>query len=149
MRWLIPMAMATAAATAMLAGCSDPAELAVDSARIRLPAVPGRPGVAYFTIHGGPQPATLINVSSGWAVRADMHETMAGPGGMMAMKPLDRVAIPANGTVAFAPSGRHVMVYGINPAVHAGDTMTFTFTFADGRRIRRIANVVGPADTPS
>ncbi|MDP1025757.1 copper chaperone PCu(A)C [Sphingomonas sp. KR1UV-12] len=143
MRWLAPMAIMAAT----LGGCSDPAELAVDGAWVRLPAVASRPGVAYFTVHGGPQPATLINVSSGWAVRADMHESMAGAGGMMAMKPLQDLAIPANGTVAFAPGGRHVMVYGINPAVHAGDTMTFTFTFADGRRIRRVARVLGAGDT--
>ncbi|MFS0771745.1 copper chaperone PCu(A)C [Sphingomonas sp. 1P08PE] len=146
MRWLAPMVIAAA----MLTGCRDEAELRVDGAWIRLPAVAGRPGVAYFTIHGGPQPATLINVSSGWAVRADMHESMSGAGGTMSMRPIGDVPVPANGTVAFAPGGRHVMVYGINPAVHVGDTMTFTFTFADGRRIRRIARVVaagaaGPA----
>lgn len=128
-----------------LAGCSEPEGLRVDSAWVRLPAVASRPGVAYFTVHGGPQPATLINVSSGWTVRADMHESM-GSGGMMTMKPLAQVAIPANGTVVFAPGGKHLMIYGINPAVHAGDTMTFTFTFADGQRIRRIARVYGAGD---
>jgi copper(I)-binding protein len=136
--------MGAAVGLIALAACHERPELAVDGAWIRLPAVAGRPGVAYFTVHGGAEPATLINVSSGWAVRADMHESMAGPGGMMAMRPLTSVPVPANGTVAFAPGGRHAMVYGINPAVKVGDTMTFTFTFADGRRIRRIARVVAP-----
>ncbi|WP_229664304.1 copper chaperone PCu(A)C [Sphingomonas metalli] len=134
-----------AAATAMLAACSQPAELRVDSAWIRMPAAAGRPGVVYFTVHGGEAPARLIAISSAWAIRTDMHESMGGPGGMASMKPIDHVDIPARADVAFAPGGRHAMVYGINPAVHVGDTMTFTFTFADGQRIRRIARVVGPA----
>lgn len=147
MRWAVAGArrwIGAAAGAALLAGCSQPAELAVDRAWVRLPAVSGQPGVGYFTLHGGAEPATLIAVSSAWAIRADMHETMAGHHGMMTMKPLDRVAVPAGGEVAFAPGGRHIMVHGINPAVKAGDTMTFTFTFSDGRRIRRIARVVAP-----
>ena len=138
------------AAAAMLAGCSGTPELAVDGAWMRMPAVAGRPGVVYFTIHGGAAPARLIAVSSAWAIRVDLHESMSGPGsgrgGMMAMTPLRDVAIPAKSDVVFAPGGKHGMVCGINPAVRIGETMTFTFTFADGRRIRRIARVYAAGD---
>ena len=43
-----------------LASCSQPKELAVDGAWVRLGAVTGRPAAAYFTVHGGPTPATLL-----------------------------------------------------------------------------------------
>lgn len=132
-------------AAALVAGCSEPEPLRVEGAWLRLPAVAGRPGAAYGVIRGGPEPATLISAASDWAVRVELHETVRR-GGVSAMERMRSVAIPANGAVEFRPGGRHLMVYGINPAVRVGDTMTFTFYFADGRRVRRIAQVVGPGD---
>ncbi len=59
----------------------------------------GTPGGAYFTIHGGPQPLKLIDVSSDVAIGSEMHE------GGMAMKKVAAVDIPAGGTVTFQRAG--------------------------------------------
>ncbi len=59
----------------------------------------GRPGAAYFTLHGGRSDATLIDVSADVAVRAEIHESMSGAGGMAGMKPLASVAVPAGAKV--------------------------------------------------
>lgn len=124
-----------AAALAALGGCEGtPDALSVDQAWIRLPAVPGRPAAAYFTIHGGPVPATLISVRTDVAIEVHMHD--AG------MRPLERLAIPANTDVPFAPGGRHVMLYNINPGVKPGRLVDLTLTFANGTRLTRKATVV-------
>jgi len=136
---------APAIASAMLAACGGSKELTVDHAWVRLAAVKGRPAAAYFTIHGGPKPATLIIVSSDVAVRTEMHRSMSA-GGMASMAPLDRVAVPGSKEVAFAPGGRHVMLFGVNPGIKPGRAMTLTFTFADGTRIPLKADVVGAGD---
>lgn len=131
---------------AMLSACSKPNRVTVDDAWIRLPAVPGRPGAAYFTLHGGPSNATLIDVSADIAIRAEMHESMTGSGGMAAMKPLASVAVPARSDIVFAPGGRHVMLFDINPKAKAGRIYNLTLNFANGGRIYAPVTVVGPSD---
>jgi len=124
--------------TVALAGChATPDALSVDRAWVRLPAVPGRPGAAYFTIHGGPSPATLISVRTDIAIQTEMHETLA-----TGMRPIARVAIPAGQDTAFAPGGRHVMLFDINPGVKPGRLIELTLTFADGTRLVRKATAV-------
>ena len=129
-----------------LASCSPPKELSVDGAWVRLGAVTGRPAAAYFTVHGGPTPTTLISATTDVAIRSEMHETM-DKGGMSTMTPLARVDIPANTDVAFAPGGRHVMLFDMNSGIKPADRVTLTFAFADGTRIINNATVVA-AGTP-
>ncbi|WP_206364274.1 copper chaperone PCu(A)C [Sphingomonas sp. UV9] len=130
-----------------LASCSQPKELSVDGAYIRLGAVTGRPAAAYFTVHGGPTPATLISVTTDVAIKAEMHETMAKDG-VTSMAPLTRIEIPAKTDVAFAPGGRHVMLFNMNPGIKPGARAMLTFAFSDGTRILYNANVVA-AGTPA
>jgi len=108
--------------------------------------VTGRPAAAYFTVHGGPTPTTLISVTTDVAIKSEMHETMA-KNGVTSMTPLARVDIPANTDVAFAPGGRHVMLFDMNSGIKPADRVTLTFAFADGTRIINNATVVA-AGTP-
>ena len=80
MRFLLALGVLAA-----LAGCAQPPQLSVDSAWVRLAAVKDRPAAAYFIVHGGPTDATLINVTTDVAIRAEMHESMSA-GGMATMK---------------------------------------------------------------
>ena len=143
-----------------LGGCSRPKELYVDHAWVRLPAVAGQPAAAYFTLHGGPADATLIDVSTDVAIRAEMHETMKGigkgmgkgmgdgAGGMTHMAPTPSVPVPAKSVDRFAPGGRHVMLFGLDPSVKRGGALALTFTFGNGERIQQTAPVVGAGDPP-
>lgn len=133
-------------AAVALASCSQPKELSVDGAWVRLGAVTGRPAAAYFTVHGGPTPATLISVTTDVAIKSEMHETMA-KGGMSTMAPIAKVEVPANTDVAFAPGGRHVMLFDMNSGIKPTDRVMLTFAFADGTRILNNANVIA-AGTP-
>lgn len=139
---MFPMIVAAAA----LSACAPKAELRADGAWIRLPAVAGQPGAAYFTVHGGAQADTLLAASTPAALKAELHQSMKGDHGMMAMTPLKDVAIPAGGELAFAPGGKHVMLFSIGPAVKAGDTVPLTLTFAGGRTLELQAKVVGAGD---
>ena len=130
---------------APLAACGTPQPIGIDHVWVRLPAVPGRPGAAYFTLHGGPAPQTLVAVSADAALRTEMHESMA-KGAVMTMVPIARVDIPAKGEVAFKPGGRHAMLFGINPAYKRGSKMVLTFTFAGGNRITSNAPVLAAGD---
>ncbi len=129
-----------------LAACSTkPKQAYVDHAWVRLGAVEGRPAAAYFTVHGGPEPRSLIAVTTDVAVNSEMHETIDKVG-TSEMEALRSVPIPKDRTVAFAPGGRHVMLFDMNPGIKRGSNITLTFTFANGERILKDAPVIGAGD---
>ena len=125
-----------------VSGCS-PRQFYIDHGYVRLAAAPGRPAVAYFTLHGGPADSTLVAVHTEFSIRAEMHQSMTN-GGMSEMKPLDHVALPAGGKVEFKPGGMHVMLFDMNPVIKPGKTITLQFTFADGNRYEYDAMVIAP-----
>jgi copper(I)-binding protein len=128
------MALAALAATILLSACSNPAPLYVDQAWIRLSANPASPSAGYFIVHGGAAPVQLRGLLSDAVQRIEMHESMAA-GEMMSMKPIDSVDIPAGTDVAFAPGGKHAMMFGINAQVAAQGKVPLTFLFSNGDRI--------------
>lgn len=117
-----------------LAACHSPPVLSVDPGYVRLAAVPSRPAVAYFTLHGGVADSTLIAVNTDVAVKSELHESMQASG-MATMKPLGDVPVPARSTIAFKPGGKHLMLFDMNPGIHPPRAITLTFTFATGQRI--------------
>jgi periplasmic copper chaperone A len=135
----------------LLVSCgAAPKAARVDAAWVRLPAVAGNPGAAYFTLIGGPVADRLMAVSSPLAVRAEMHDMVmkrspssGSRGMMMSMAPLDAgVAVPAGGKVAFAPRGKHVMLFDISPKAQAGKVMPLKFSFASGATIMAQATLI-------
>ena len=122
------------AAAAALASCGQPKTVAVDHGWVRLSAVAGRPAAAYFELHGGPADTALVGVDSPDASRAEMHESKV-ENGISTMAPLPQADLPAGKTVAFAPGGKHVMLFDLDPATAPGGQVRLHFTFADGRTI--------------
>ena len=136
-----------AAAAVALAGCDAAAPLAVDRAWVRLPAVPGNPASAYFTVHGGVRSVVLRGVATDAAARTEMHQSMVvdPTTRAMTMAPLRSVAIPAQARIAFAPGGRHLMLFGLKPGVRPGSSVRLTLDFA-GTSIATDARVIAAGD---
>ena len=114
---------------ALLAGCgqSDPA-VNVQDPVVRLPAVQGNPGAAYFTLRTNRTPMRILGVSSPQIQRIELHASeMAG--GRMRMGPLEDNGFSTEGLKVFEEGGPHAMLFGINPAVRAGGTVRMTFDF--------------------
>jgi copper(I)-binding protein len=132
MRSLVAVMVAAVA----LAGCEQ-AQLGVEDAWVRLPAVSSRPGAAYFTIKGGADATSLLAVSSPAAVRTELHE-------MKTMALLKDVPIPAGSTVKFEPGGKHVMLYDISPEVRAGGKIPLRLAFANGKTVEVEAELRAP-----
>ncbi len=135
------------AATLLLSAChSDPQHASVSHAWVRLAAVPGQPSAAYFSLDGGRHAARLVKVESAVAQRAELHESMKGMGGMGEMKPLDGIDIHPGTHIAFAPGGRHVMLFGLDPAIKPGTAVPLRFGFADGTTAEAEAKTVAAGD---
>ncbi|MDX3900655.1 MAG: copper chaperone PCu(A)C [Sphingobium sp.] len=118
-----------------LAACGDPSPTYVDQAWVRVSPNKDSPSAGYFTVHGGDAPTTLRGVLTDRAIRVEMHETAKGPNGVMSMKPIDSVDIPAKSTVAFAPGGKHLMLWSVNQDAIDQGKMPMTFLFSNGDRI--------------
>lgn len=106
---------------------SAPAQLTVSDAIVRLGVVPGRPAAGYFTLNGGAQTDRLLGVASPVA-RVEMHETVMA-NGRMRMTPMKMVDVPAGRRIAFAPGGKHLMIFGLPAGVGPGDEVRLVLTF--------------------
>jgi periplasmic copper chaperone A len=108
------------------------ASLTVSNAWFRsLPA--GLPAGGYFTLHNaGAVDAVLTAASSPACASIMLHksETMDG---MSGMEMAENVAVPAHGSVAFAPGGYHLMCTG--PKMKPGATVSVMLQFADGTKL--------------
>ncbi|MEJ7925585.1 copper chaperone PCu(A)C [Sphingobium sp. AN641] len=118
----------------LLVACGDPAPTYVDQAWVRVSPNKDSPSAGYFTAHAGETAVTLRGVLTDRALRVEMHESV-NEGGVMKMKPIDSVDIPAKGKVVFAPGGKHIMLWGVNPDAVAQGKMPLTFLFSNGDRI--------------
>lgn len=130
-------------ACAFLAACEQkPETMIVQDATVRLPAVAGRPGAAYFTLNGGPTDDRLISVSTPMAVRTELHD-MTMTGGVMRMTPIEGgIPLPAGGKIVFESGGKHVMLYDVSPKARAGGMIPIQFRFASGALLDAEAKVV-------
>ena len=75
-------------------------------------------GAAYLTIVS-PTAGRLTAVSSPVAKKAELH-TMSTEGGVMRMRPLAAIDIPAGQTVTLSPGGMHIMLLGLTQPLHQG-----------------------------
>jgi len=139
-------------ALSLLAACGAPQEarapVAVEDAWVRLPAVVGRPGSAYFTLRAGDAPMRIVAVTSPQVERIELHET-SHEGGVMRMGPLSDRDLPAGSATAFEPGGRHAMLFGIDPAVEPGGSIRLTFRFDPEHEVTAEAEVRAPGGMPA
>lgn len=131
--------------TLILAACGQAKLLYVDQAWVRLSANEETPSAGYFTVHGGEEDVRLLSVISPAVLRVEMHESVEKDG-MMSMEPLKTADIPAGEDVTFGPGGKHLMIWGINPAAKAQGKLPLTFIFSNGDRIIYDAVIRSPAD---
>ncbi len=88
----------------------------------------------YVTIHVRAGTSTaLTSAGSTDFARVELHE-MTMTDGVMRMRPLERVELPAGKTVALAPGGLHLMLFEPKRPLRAGDRVTLEFVLEDRTR---------------
>jgi periplasmic copper chaperone A len=89
----------------------------------------GAVGAVYLTIRNSASaPDRLIKASSAIAKNVELH-TMSLNDGVMEMRPVEAIDVPASGEVALKPGGFHVMLIGLNKALTPGETFDVTLQF--------------------
>ncbi len=153
---LAPLALALGAL--VLAGCeskeaSAPSEAAkapegisITDARLVLPAVKGNPGAVYFTVHNDSASAETIGGAEVTGAGSAMIHQSTTANGMSEMHAMGQIAIPAQGTLAFAPGGLHVMALDLDDALAKGGTTDVTLTFENGDKAVFPAEILAAGD---
>mgnify|MGYP005841384243 CR=1 FL=1 len=110
------------------------ASLIVSGAWIR-ETPPGRTVAAgYLTVDNpGTDPVFLDAAASEGADRVEFH-THSNVDGMMRMRQIDRVEVPAGGSVSFAPGGLHLMLFGTD-SPRVGAVLEVEFRTSAGARL--------------
>jgi copper(I)-binding protein len=111
-----------AVATLALPITSGAAEaVKVANAWVRAP-VPGQPTAAAYLDLTSDRNLAVVAAGSPAAGRVEMH-SMTVDGGIMRMRALPRIDLPAGKTVKLSPGGTHLMLLDLKRPMKAGDTV--------------------------
>jgi len=116
----------------LLCGCAAPAAIAraqpvtVNDAWVRAPA-PGQKFAAAYMELVSRGNMTLIAVASPVAAAVELHSTTVEEG-VMKMRPVGRIELPAGKAVKLAPGGLHVMLIDLKQPLKPGDRVALSLT---------------------
>jgi len=138
-------ALRVVTALLFLAAMPVAAQLTITDAWIR-GTVPGQTSTGAFIRLPTPTDPTLVAVASGVAKMAELHES-SSEGGLMRMRPVDALELPAGQVVELKPGGFHAMLLGLYDPLPVGSTVPLTLTFKDrdgARSTQSVAAEVRP-----
>lgn len=127
---LAALALATFAAPAYAAGAAD--QISVVDPYVRM-APPGTKTTGAFMAlkNAGDKEAKLVTAASPAANVTELHNHI-NDGGVMRMRQVKEIAVPAKGEVALKPGSYHVMLIDMKAPLKEGDHVVITLGFADG-----------------
>jgi protein SCO1/2 len=157
LRFLLAAGLLTAAAAgaaevtgaaevnARMAPGGDPASsgtISVVGAWSRSTAPGASVGVVYFEVINTGPADTLLTIECPAAERVEMHAT-ARADGIMKMRQVASVDIPARGRLSFQPGGLHAMLIGIKQPLKEGGRLPLTLVFRGAGKLRFDAVIQG------
>lgn len=93
------------------------------------------PSGGYFKLMNmSGKPIDLVGVSTDAFGMSMLHQTQSN-GSTSTMVMVDKASVPANGTLAFAPGGYHVMFEKAKKPLTVGSSIPVTFKFSDGESV--------------
>jgi copper(I)-binding protein len=114
------------AALVICASAATAAEVRVENAWARSPA-PGQKTASAYVELTSASDAALVAAASPLAGRVELH-SMTLDGGVMRMRSLPRIDLPAGKTVKLAPNGLHLMVFDLKNPLKPGDKLPLVLT---------------------
>ncbi len=125
----------------LLAGCSSGGPTAADP-WVRLPVAGSDQTAAYMTItNPGSSPDALLSASSPAASSVELHQSMTDASGMTSMTPVERLEVPAGGTVELKPGGYHLMMMGLQSQLSSGSKVDIELVFEKAGKVKVTAEV--------
>jgi hypothetical protein len=98
-------------------------------------------GAVYLTIvNTGGAPDALLSASSDVAATVEVHESYQ-ESGMMMMRPVPKLGVPAGGKHEMKPGGYHLMLLNLKRQLKAGQVVNLTLVFEKAGRLAVKAKV--------
>ena len=125
-------------------GGADRVAATVREARVA-ESVNGRSMSVYGIVEGGSADDALVGLRPAFEAVGSLH-AMEEDGGMMTMSEIDRIDVPAGGSVELRPGMLHGMLEELGDVPAVGDTLRLTFVFASGIEVEVRAPVLSMAE---
>jgi copper(I)-binding protein len=136
-RLFIILALSVGFGTSITSSWAADAKAAADSvsfvdAYIRL-APPSAPAAGAFMVirNTGNKATAIVKADNPVSKFTELH-THLHEDGVMKMRPVKSIPVPAGGEAVLQPGGLHIMMIDLKSPLKEGDTVPLTFTFDDG-----------------
>ncbi|MCV6588770.1 MAG: copper chaperone PCu(A)C [Marinobacterium sp.] len=121
------------ALSALLLSSSVLAQVTVDAPYARA-VPPGQPNsAAFMTLVNDSDAVSVVGGSSSASDVVELH-THTHENGVMRMRRINSIDIPANGEAVLKPGGLHIMLIGLKQQLKPEQTIDLTLEFSDGNR---------------
>ena len=141
--------LALGAALAALLSAAAPASaggaLIVEDARARI-LLPSRPGAAWLTIRNSGDADRLVGAGSPAAARVELHRHIHRDG-VMTMRKVEAIDLPAGSETALEPGGDHLMLFGLKAGLKTGGSFPLTLVFKKAAPVTVEVRVAPLAET--
>ncbi|HSH49050.1 MAG TPA: copper chaperone PCu(A)C [Halomonas sp.] len=128
--WRLPM-VALLASLASAAALAD--SLRVEGAHVRAVPPVSTTTAAFMMLHNeGETDRSLVAARTPAARVAELHNHV-DVDGVMQMRQVESIPVPAKGSVSLAPGGYHLMLIDLTAPLQEGDDVLLRLTFADGQ----------------
>ena len=108
--------------------------ISIENAYIKIVPAVSPNSVAFLSVKNGTnKEVKLVKVESDVSNSVEMHN-MTMDAGVMKMRQIDSILIPANSSVELKPGGFHIMLIGLKSALKKEDKKAFTFYFDNGQK---------------
>jgi len=98
-------------------------------------------GAVYATlVNAGAKADALVSASTDAARAAEVHETYQDAG-MVMMRQVEQIVVPAGGKVELKPGGYHVMLFDLKRELRTGQSIPLVLTFRDAGKVSVTATV--------
>ncbi len=119
----------------------DAARITVADARVRAMPPGAAQSAAFLTLTAAASPAALTGAASPAAASVELH-THTKVDGVMQMRQVPEIPLPAGQPVVLQPGGLHLMLIGLTGPLAEGASVPFTLRFGDGSSLDIEAPVV-------
>lgn len=134
---LLPMMIPAVA----VAGIPAAESLVVENAHVRELPPASDVTAAYLTLRNESDTAVEVaGASSPDCEKVEFHETVV-EGGMVHMRRMDEVVIPAGGELVFSEGGKHIMLVGLKRPLKAGEHVLLSIRLSNGAELAVRAEV--------
>lgn len=90
-----------------------------------------RNSAAFMTLRNSGPEVAIVAAESPVAEIVELH-THVHDNGVMRMRKIDKIELPAGGEVTLKPGGLHVMLLGLKQDLNEGERISVTLKFSDG-----------------